>query len=392
MIWTNKGHQFDEIGLKVQEKTTSCYLWGAGEKGKEIMEEYGDDLNVLGFIDSDETKEGTLYCGVPVFSPTILKTKPSDYIVITSVHCEQEILKVAKGDGYVPRQNIIYFRMFEFLFSLYREGKLYSRKIVTSITDFCTLRCEKCSALTPYIPKREHRSVERIMADLDSYFQYVDYSEILSILGGDVVCHPQLNEILIKICEKYYKTHIDSIEIFCNAVIPLPEEVVETIRRYDLLVHVTDYKEQTKGKQKIEALQTQLTTQKMRLLKQPVKFAVDISTPWQDRGYPQESNGVPQEELADFANSCFDFENIYLQDKKLYLCGHVYWSGRIAYTQEVPTDYLDLTQTEERSKKEIFEYLFGYNEKGYFSACYKCNGRANINELLVPPGVQLKTP
>ena len=37
MKWTNKGHQFDEIGKMLQNKRI-FYIYGAGENGKHVLE------------------------------------------------------------------------------------------------------------------------------------------------------------------------------------------------------------------------------------------------------------------------------------------------------------------------------------------------------------------
>lgn len=62
---------------------------------------------------------------------------------------------------------------------------------------------------------------------------------------------------------------------------------------------------------------------------------------------------------------------------------------RIGYCIPAETDYFDLNQ-QDINKKELMEFMLGFNERGYLEYCKKCNGEPNINKNYVIPGEQLE--
>lgn len=67
------------------------FLWGTGTVAKQILEEHDvfSQYDIIGFIDNDKDKEGTLFYGKEVFSPCILQKIVPDKIVIATDSFEE---------------------------------------------------------------------------------------------------------------------------------------------------------------------------------------------------------------------------------------------------------------------------------------------------------------
>lgn len=63
------------------------------------------------------------------------------------------------------------------------------------LTTHCNLRCPECAAFIPYLPKREHFDLNYIQ-NMANFFKGI---EILRVVGGEPMIHPQFSEIVPKL-------------------------------------------------------------------------------------------------------------------------------------------------------------------------------------------------
>lgn len=102
------------------------FIWGTGSIADDVVL-YCDifrKYNVLGFIDNDIKKQGTLYNGRPVFAPDILKEQEVDKIVILT-NCYKEIVEQIQ-EYYPEKMNCIENRCYfdkEDLFNRYANSQ-----------------------------------------------------------------------------------------------------------------------------------------------------------------------------------------------------------------------------------------------------------------------------
>ena len=66
-------------------------LFGASKMGEIAFEKLKEKYNIVGFVDNDKTKQDTYFCGLCVYSPTILKD--GNYNVIICSIYDIEISK-----------------------------------------------------------------------------------------------------------------------------------------------------------------------------------------------------------------------------------------------------------------------------------------------------------
>jgi hypothetical protein len=67
------------------------------------------------------------------------------------------------------------------------------------LTTHCNMRCPECAAFIPYLPKREHFDLNYIQ-NLAPYFKGI---EILRVVGGEPLTHPQFSEIVPNLRELF---------------------------------------------------------------------------------------------------------------------------------------------------------------------------------------------
>lgn len=382
MKWTNKGHEFDQVAKEILKEEVSYYIWGAANFGQCFYEEYKDTLHIVGFIDSDEKKQGETFCSLPVHHPNMLENNTHKVIVASIFYAEisEQLIQYQR----IENKDFFHVETFSMIYMVYAKDKLAIQTTSIVITDFCSLRCKHCAELIPYIETPQHKSLDDIMTELDVLFQSVDWCSVLVISGGDSMVHPNFNEVLIKICDKYLGNKVFTIEILTNAVVIPSEETLALFQKYNVIVRFTDYGEQVSHKQKLELVGGILSNHN-------VKYHKYQHNSWLDLGYPQEHNKIKEEDLPQFMSDCNLHSCSRFYKTRFYRCFYSFRSNRIGYCQDVEEDYYDLSIETENpfTKKELMEYLLGYTEKGYYEACKKCNGFFNVNTKTLPVGEQL---
>src|SRR5690606_4666113 len=70
----------DELGVNL---TMPVLLFGASKAGECFLNQH-PELEVVGFVDNDPTRQGSTYLGKTVFSPQAISTLTFDRVIITS--------------------------------------------------------------------------------------------------------------------------------------------------------------------------------------------------------------------------------------------------------------------------------------------------------------------
>lgn len=380
-MWTHKGHEFDNIASYICDRENRFIIFGAGTFGKAFLDEFGKELNIACFVDSSKMKQGTLIQGFPVHSPDILNPAKGE-IVLVSTGWTRDVFALLQEKGYIKNKNFFHIDEFMSIYKMYKENLLYVSNLNINITEYCSLRCRKCSALNPYIKDKVHLPPEEVQRILDIYFKWVDEVSILGLVGGDAMVHPQFNDILELVGERYYGEKAHHIEVYSNAVILPNERSLELFKKYNIIYRFTDYGNASCGKQRPREV-TKL------LEENGISYDWARFEKWSDCGYPQESNEIPVENLKAFYEACDRRSCQGLLGTKLFYCGMAIGAQRTGYCNASETDYIDLSR-DDIDKKELLEFMLGYNEKGYIEYCKKCNGGPNINQKYVIPGEQLE--
>lgn len=386
MIWSNKGKEYDAIAQNICAKDAKYYIWGAGTFGQSFYDMFQEKINIIGFIDSDVNKQGIIKLKrnkmLNVYSPDFFEYD-QDAKIIVGTGWISEVYAKLNSKGFELGTDYFHANDFMAVYMLYRENKVHVISANIILTTRCTLKCEKCMALMPYVKNPKHYSFEEIQNELDTYFQWVDYLGVLGLGGGDVLLHPQFDEILEWVCNKYVGSKIQDVEIYTNAIIMPKRRILDLCKKYDVIVRFSDYSKQPDVKQNIE--------QFVQLLEgEGIRYDRCVWDTWYDIGFPQETNGlIGEKSLMEHYDKCITKLCSIICNKKLYFCS-VHASAVVAgYCEENENDYFELDNYTPTRRKEFIEFNTGYCSRGYLTYCQKCNGYQNINGKFVPVAKQL---
>lgn len=381
MKWTRKGRQFDEIFAAAGGPATRFYIWGAGVMGASFCDMFREELKLLGYIDSNPQKQGTVQNGLSVFSPQVLENKAPNVKIVVATGWITEVFGELERMGY--RRNIDFFDAptFTSAYMYGKYGKVYVQQVNVLTTERCTLKCEKCMAFIPYVAEPKHLSMEAFQKSLSLYFRWVDKVGVFGFGGGDAMLNPRLKEMISYLGETYYPERITDIELYTNAVLLPDGELLALLKKYHVIVRFTDYGAEVK---------TQKTRQMLNLLeengirKEYVKFErwYDIGF---DRGF---SAPVRETGVEEFFDRCGTICRSLAGDK-LWFCNVNRSAVCADRCAPDANDYFDLSDYSEERKAAFIEFNSGYTDLGYLTFCRFCDGNQNVNHKFVVPGRQL---
>ena len=203
MKWKNKGHELDVFAAPLLGRK-KIYIYGAGNWGRYAFEKMKFMDCVAGFIDGSRKKQEEGFCGLPVLSLTQAKDMPKDFVVVIAASigygvnsfptAASTIYKRLMFAGFRPHEDFYFLEEFiDFylpIYALYVHGKLVMRHLPISVTERCSLNCEKCNHSVPFIKRPQNFTVEEFCADIDLFFKYWDYVFYIVLVGGELFCHP----------------------------------------------------------------------------------------------------------------------------------------------------------------------------------------------------------
>lgn len=380
MKWENRGHEFDNRTDIIVQDNIKYYVWGAAVGGKSFYQSYKDEINIIGFIDSDKNKQGKNIDGVPIYSPEILESKEENIKILVASAWNNQIFEYLEQRNFVYQKDFFMKDEFITLFMLKKHDKLYWTILTYVITSKCTLRCKYCASFIPYYENSSNEEVPVILESLENYFRYVDNLSLFALTGGDTFLHPKFDELLEEIGERYYNKKIQTIAVGTNAIIMPTQSRIKLLQKYNVIVRFTEY---------TKALHKQNIPEFCKILKDNnIRYECITFDKWANIGYPQESNGLTEEndKIDLFTNCRRSCVNLY--KNSLCYCGIAFRADELNYAPLGDGDVLDLTDTSIR-KEELLEFMLGYHPKGYLNLCTKCNGGLNANDYLVEVGEQL---
>jgi lipopolysaccharide biosynthesis glycosyltransferase len=86
--------------LRVCDEYETRYVWGLGEDGRYLVDALKfNKFKLRGIIESDVTKVGTTYQGVPVISADDVPDRSDVLVIISSWKCHEDILEAMKDKG-----------------------------------------------------------------------------------------------------------------------------------------------------------------------------------------------------------------------------------------------------------------------------------------------------
>lgn len=379
MKWTHPDHEFDMTADKLCDPNGSYYLWGSANIGKEVLEQFGKQLHIVGVVDADKGKQGNQLGDLVIESPDVLSVN-AGYTVIVTTSAYSQVKKELILKGFSENENFFdYFPFFQ-IYQLYRNNMLLSRRVDISLTERCTLKCKKCNMFMPYFSNPSDMALDVVLSQIDKYFRVVDYVESFNLLGGEPFLYKELSSV-VEFVGKKYRSRIKHFIIFTNGMLLPNDTEIKLFSKYMVEIQISDYTNKVPYKERLEQLVSLLEENK-------IYYYFLRSTRWGDFGFPENPNNIPEEKLMDYFEGCkAPFRGLY--DDKVFFC-HLETSAiRAGLHNETEDDYFNLNQDTSDIKKRFLEFDFGYSRKGYVSFCAKCRGCDTVNKLTVPAAEQM---
>ncbi len=362
----HKGHELDGLAKIWLDDDNVFFVWGAARSGSGFVKQYKDEICIQKIFDKDTKKQGGCIENIDVvmFEPKYMK-RNTKIIICTNFYTEVKI--ELSGCGYRENIDFIEYAAFKQIWYYYTKNVILLPRVDLSITNKCTLRCEKCNMLMPYFRNPEHKDLKTIKQDLDVLFQWVDVVEDFMILGGEPLLYPNLVELLQYIKE-HYQSKIKLLHMFTNGTCTIGEDLLKISEELSIVYDLSDY---TVG---LPQLRDRIDKFEAELKKGKIKVERKVQEYWQDFGYPEvnHKNYTEDERILHFHNCRAPFRGLY--DRKLYYCHLEASAVQAGFMEESESCFVELDKLNRGNKVEIIELDRGYSKKGYPGFCLKCDG------------------
>lgn len=360
--------------------------YGFGWEASRCIDKLMKDFKIPFIVDNSPSKKGMDYKGIPILSWNDAMNLVNNRKIVVTTRYRQyyKIADSLQSEG--KKYGIDFCNIKEFIPEWYWKNKqeccLYT--VDMSVSAKCNFRCKNCNMFMPYYKTNINYSLNDLKRNVDQLCEVADYVCYIGFIGGEPLlcaCIPELVEYI----KERYSDKIGNFTIHTNGSICPSEGLVETIKKYDITVAISDYGEQSPCRDKM------LATIEF-LQKQGIYPDVRASLEWRDVGFPYHPKNFSDEEITEHMKACSaDWRGI--NDGKFYYCNIAWSAEKAGLVSLEPDDYLVMEEVAKEGvygKERLLKLSEGYFDKGYMSFCKKCGGCGMDNTELVVPGIQLE--
>lgn len=395
MKWTNKGHEFDDIGYLLKDKK-QVFIYGAGDIGIEIFNllkklDKWIEWDIY-LVDRNENKQKAGYKGNTVLSPEQFfdMCKPlneEEYFVIIAVSDNwyedvyknikknlSEDLMCFKGSYFLFKYLSIYFIYIHNIVFFYSESML--------VSSVCNLNCRDCLNFNPYIKEHYNPTLEELKLDIDIFFNAVDLIGRFQITGGEPLLSKNLMPVLEHV-SRNYSDKIISFELVTNGTIMPSDELCMFLSQNNIYVYLDDYRSAVPEKEE------RYYAVYGKLKKFKVNFHDNYADKWMRMYIPQREvkHLSEDDKIKKFKKCSAPYST--LQNKKISSCNYNMYADRAGLCKADESDYYDLSDYDKTKQKELVEFRIGCVKKGYNEFCEKCLGWGQANDNWCEPAIQM---
>lgn len=345
LIQNSEGFQ---SSLQKLKDAKQIVLFGAGELAYFSilrLDYLGIKSNIMAIVDNDTKKIGGSIEKISIISMGDLKKYyPNAIILITigNIDSQLAVLKQLKNNGFC--NFISHKAMLEpYQFTKIKEPYLANREgqgtvlksVVMSITTKCSLCCQHCSYLTPYMETQQHIDKNLLIKSVINLSKSVNTINAFALVGGEPFLHPELTEI----CEEIGKIpNIKFKNIITNATIIPKIETLRMLSKYDIAIFYSDYGNLST---KIESIKT-LCKEHNVIFRPAYNTLENEPTNWFTTEYPKRQNRPTHTNVEKY-NKCSAC-NIILNGK-FYVCVYAAFGTMLNAIPKNDDDFVDLVNS-----------------------------------------------
>lgn len=367
-----------EFAKKWQGK--SYCLWGAGVEGGQALRYLPQDVDIRAVIDSDLTKQGGVWNDLPVISwVEAKKSFPNEKILLAGGFYSQ-VASMLKEEGLVADVDFCDWKKLLGVDYWIRTHKVHSYRLDVSITQRCTLACEKCNMQRAAYKNPVDRELSGLLEDLEAYFSYVNFLCEMNILGGEPFMYKNLAQLLSALGENW-RDQIGEVHIFTNGMVLPSAEVLDIVQKYGYIMDISDYYTAlpniAPGVQRFE----------YAVKSRGIPYRLKRTDAWVDFGYPdvQHPGGYALDAL--FEDCHMPWRG--LKDKKVYFCNMEINAEELGQFVGCDNDWADISACDDAHKQAFLELDLGWPKLGHISYCSRCYGFGSSNTRCVPAAKQV---
>ena len=411
---------FPNLIHSLKSDSIPIVLFGAGDFGELVLYCLNElNIQVSYFCDSNEEKQGKLFCGIETISPLELsKMAPDRHIFITNhyviqvttlledmgfsnIHNCVELLEntdftkdnaFSKNDLSNPRHK---FKHHWSPLKIKREIGIYKYDCEKAtknssvgfnikfmdivITERCSLKCKDCANLMQYYENPKNSDLDLLLKSTDRLMECINRIGEFRVIGGDPLMNDKMYQVINKLVTY---DNAENIVVYTNAKILPKDENLTCLKHNKVSLLITNYGNKLSPKH--EELIELLEANNILYVTEPVLEE------WQDVG-PLIFEKKTEAKLTHLFNSCCASDILTLLDGKLYRCptaGHGENLGAIPHNPNDVVDLADESISIEETREKLIKF---YYKTDYISACSYCKGR-EYGFGVVKSAIQTKKP
>lgn len=382
MRWSKKGREYDDV-YRQMERKRKFFLFGAGDYGYQFITIFRESIDIIGYIDNDEKKQGKIINGIPCISLEQYSKRNTEGIIVTmSQIARVSTLKQLEDNGY--ERNVDFFIIEEFIsiYYVYKFNKVYFSSVSFLPSTICNLNCRNCLNFNPFAKQFYSREWNELVEDVDLFFKHIDHIMLFHISGGEPFLYKNTAK-LIEYIDKHYSNQIDTLRTVTNGTVVPSDEMLKTLAMCNVEVTVDDYREA------LPRFEDNFNILINKLEENKIKYYINKADAWIDLAPERTDYSNKSEEwLMGHRSGCSQSWQE-LRNGKLYSCNYAAYAtvAGIAGLQDIEETY-DLTTHDKSKNKELIEFRLGYTNKGYTEFCKKCRGFCSDNNINIEPAKQ----
>ena len=376
---------YKEAIIKAQK---GVFLFGAGKLGDDFYRDLSmSSLDIKGYVDNNSILWGKKKNGVPVVSLQEYMNKYNECLLLISVGAKKryEILQQLREIGFSDKHDYIenvdvFLQRIEF----YVFERLIVPLVQISLTERCTLNCEKCAHACNLVRNdAKDMEIEKAKKTIDDFFAVTDVCKEFVLIGGEPLLYKELPEIVEYIGNKY-RDRIQVLSITTNATLMPSDELLKECRKNRVLFRISNYSKT------LPYLCEKINRLKQALEDNSIEYILsDETQEWMDYGFDYYDRGDDPKVLRNAFNACRTVCHE-IRDGRFYYCVMARAVSENMSLDVGQDDYLSIDIKENDDiKKKLFLYVQGCLPKGYLEMCRFCHGKES-EKYPIPAAIQMK--
>lgn len=372
---------FYKIYDNVLKDKINIAMYGFANIGKSFFRFLKKDFKINNIYDTNNYGYKFDNIDITRFDKNIYDTNNIMLISAGSYKAYSEISSILKDSGMIENINFFDIKSYIPIYYYKHYNKLVITEAHIALTTRCTLNCKNCNMFIPSHKIKEDLSFSNLQETIDNMFKNIDKVLRLILLGGEPFLHKDIDRIIKYIMDNYCH-NIVSIEIVTNGTIIPNNDILSTIKKYNVSIAISDYTCSVNYSEKIKLFEEKLNIYN-------IEYEIRKSPIWADFLFPYSKFYIDNNNIREHMLNCSPtFKGI--NDSKFYYC-HLVWSAvKAGLIKENNTDYINLNKKLENEEKlKLLQFSLGIMDNDYISLCRLCAGCGDDNINFIKPAVQI---